>query len=480
MIYAAIFSLFLGAVLGHSSARIYHPRGLNETTYEPLWKGFNPEICFAHGTEGLKGLIGDLSACGKVVVYGATPTREQIQSLRNTPTLIVAGTRDGVSPIFPFAATKHSSQYPEIKFAAIDGAAHGSILSDGCHSYDALSRDLKASRNSKEVQEILGAMVSEFSNGVAGAYLTRAMSYADELAAPIVEALTLEGSAALGEPQCNSDYPTNPTCQYPIYPGKSMPPGPAPAPDPPLSSNCVCGSPWVMTVGSTINANFADSPRPDATLITNNAFHDVTDIHPFHLPNIFNECSEDLSQPCALNLTTVSQAVLQAGDLFPEDAVVLSAFELKTKFKSRQAIWERAGLGKGTPDLDQGTNQCKEINEQAYQWALDNAEPSVREYFELYGEPYVMVDDVEAPIGDHGPTWIEEEMVYTRVVDETTGKSRIEIQSWSFVVKNTKNGDLPWFFPVGMHYCKLLSPARAMEWIYSEGVRFNANTDSCQ
>ena len=67
MIYAAIFSLFLGAVLDHSSARIYHPRGLNETAYEPLWKGFNPEICFAHGTEGLKGLIGDLSACGKVV-----------------------------------------------------------------------------------------------------------------------------------------------------------------------------------------------------------------------------------------------------------------------------------------------------------------------------------------------------------------------------------------------------------------------------
>ena len=227
-----------------------------------------------------------------------------------------------------------------------------------------------------------------------------------------------------------------------------------------------------MGTASEMNADLKDSPRPDATVLSKDAFQDVSDVHPFHLPNIFNECSsDDMSVPCQLNLTTVTQAVLKAGELFPENAVVLSAFELKTKFKSRQAIWSEAGLGKGTDELDQGTNNCKLINEQAYQWALDNAEPSVRETFEQYGEPYVMVDDVEAPIGSHGPTWIEEEMIYTRVVDETTGKSRIEIQSWSFCVANKRDGNTQWFIPVGMHYCKLLSPARAMEWIYTEGVR---------
>ena len=229
----------------------------------------------------------------------------------------------------------------------------------------------------------------------------------------------------------------SPTCEYPIYPGKSLPPGPDAAPDPLPPATCVCGSPWVMGKASEMNADLASSDRPTATVSSKDSFQDVSDTHPFHLPNIFNECSsEDLSAPCEVNLTTVTQPVLKAGELFPADAVVLSAFEFKTKFKSRQAIWSEAGLGKGTEDLDQGTNNCKLINEQSYQWALENAEPSVRATFEQYGEPYVMVDDVEAPIGKKGPTWIEEEMIYTRVTDETTGKSRIEIQSWSFCVAN--------------------------------------------
>jgi hypothetical protein len=337
-----------------------------------------------------------------------------------------------------------------------------------------LSLDLKADLTPAETRKQISLIVSDFLGLIFYGALKVAMIKTDDLAEPIVKALEYEGSAELGDPWCQSDFPTNPTCQYPIYPGKSLPPGPAPPPDPLPPSTCVCGSPWVMGKASDMNADLESSDRPTATVISNDAFQDVSDTHPFHLPNIFNECSsDDLTAPCELNITTVTQPVLKAGDLFPEDAVILSAFEFKTKFKSRQAIWSRAGLGEGTEDLDQGTNNCKLINEQSYQWALENAEPSVRQTFEEYGEPYVMVDDVEVSIGKKGPTWIEKEMIYICVVDETTGKSRIEIQSWSFVVANKKDGDTPWFIPVGMHYCKLLSPARAMEWIYTEGVRAN-------
>jgi len=112
-------------------------------------------------------------------------------------------------------------------------------------------------------------------------------------------------------------------------------------------------------------------------------------------------------------------------------------------------------------------SMCKDVNQAAYDWALSKADPTVRANFLKNGEKFVMVDDKPAKIGITGPQWIKDEMVYTRV------NGTIQIQSWQFVVDNVNSGKVPWFFPVGMHYCKLLSPARAMEWIYTDGLRAN-------
>merc|ERR1712146_341444 len=79
---------------------------------------------------------------------------------------------------------------------------------------------------------------------------------------------------------------------------------------------------------------------------------------------------------------------------------------------------------------------------------------ATRSRFIKSGEPFVVVDDVEAPIGLKGPEWIEKEMVYTRKSSSTSPSgSVIEVQSWTFVVPEipikTK------YLPTGMHYCKL-------------------------
>jgi hypothetical protein len=121
-------------------------------------------------------------------------------------------------------------------------------------------------------------------------------------------------------------------------------------------------------------------------------------------------------------------------------------------------------LGKQSGDVDKkNMTLCKEANQMAWDWALENADASVRARFEKSGEPFVMVDDVEAPIGLSGPTWIKKELVYTR------NEGKIEIQSWTFVVPESPIKSK--YLPTGMHYCKLLSPARCMEWIYTDGLR---------
>lgn len=463
--------------------------GYNGNAYAPLEDalrsaGIAPsgELCLAHGDAGFADVLaavrlGDRCTAG-LVIMGAVPAGDDHEL--QTPTLFVAAELDGVMRFSAFAAARHRlgnrAGDRVFVFAAIRGASHHSFASGDLPAESAL--DLQPEIDASTTHTTLAAMVAEFigEHSSSTGALKTAEELAESLSTPIVEALKLEGSAKLGTDICNSDFPTNPSCNYPKYPDFALPFGPAPAPSPLPSSDCICGSPWVTDYAFPIVSGAADK---GFTLEAADAFHDVSDTHPFHLPHIWNNCTANINPSansgCDLNVTTLSMSYLEAGDLFPNASdAPLSALELRCKMKSRQTVWEAAGLGKQDPSVDKNYTLCRAANEAAYQWALKHAEPAVRSRFEADGEPFVMVDDVESGFGATGPQWISDKLLFTRKTADGNGNgsgpsSHVEVQSWTFVVGESKIDSK--YIPAGMHYCKLLSPARAMEWIYTDGLR---------
>ncbi|KAH8047933.1 hypothetical protein JL720_15955 [Aureococcus anophagefferens] len=109
-------------------------------------------------------------------------------------------------------------------------------------------------------------------------------------------------------------------------------------------------------------------------------------------------------------------------------------------------------------------NTCAHINAAAIAWAKAAAAPAALARFEAAGAPLGVAADAEAPIGLTGPTWIKTPPVFRR------NDSGVDVTSYSFTIANVRRGDVPFFITAGFHYCKLLSPLKAMEWIYVDGL----------
>lgn len=210
----------------------------------------------------------------------------------------------------------------------------------------------------------------------------------------------------------------------------------------------------------------------DVKLIVKDAFHDVSDVRPFHLPHIFDPkpgsaCSGP--KECLINSTTVTMPIYDLKDQLDTGLWPITASEMRTKFKSRQAIMEAAGLKDVNFTETDGSNTgiCQSINQAAYEWALKHASPVALGRFQKYGQKLSFAEDKKSGFGIMGPTWIHDSLTYTPSQDKKT----VVVQSHYFTTANKNLGDVPFIQTVGYHYCKLLSPARAMEWIYVDGLK---------
>lgn len=134
-----------------------------------------------------------------------------------------------------------------------------------------------------------------------------------------------------------------------------------------------------------------------------------------------------------------------------------SAIEIATKLASRQLGWSQ--LGVDSPDsLDDG-DRCKMINQAAYDLALKSASSEARNRFNSAGRPMKMVTDTK-PFPPAGPWWIWN---YLQFNDKG---SAVEVSSYYAFYSLSAPA-----YGAGNHYCKLLSPARALEWIYVDSLR---------
>lgn len=227
------------------------------------------------------------------------------------------------------------------------------------------------------------------------------------------------------------------------------------------SSMCTSGCPWTEYAQTVMGG------LTKAKLIDTDTFHPVYQINPVHLPHILNNCSTP-DNNCVLQTVTVSQNVYDIGDSLDTGFISTSASEIKAKLKSRQAIMEAVGYKKVDFNTTDGSSICKVINQHSYEWAKNNAGENTLARFERFGVPMVMGED-KGPY-NAGPLWIWTPISLLKSTN-SSGGTVLEVRApmmrtpSDYFIKAS----------AGFHYCKLLSPARATEWIYVDGLRENYN-----
>lgn len=140
--------------------------------------------------------------------------------------------------------------------------------------------------------------------------------------------------------------------------------------------------------------------------------------------------------------------------------------ELAYKMKSREAV-QRAlndsGLSLQAPGVHQEASSlsCKDLSEAAFTLALKTASPAARKRYQGHGRTLFFNDD---HLHASGLTWS------TSSLDLRENDLGLYVTSQAL---QTALDAFPSLF-AGMHYCKGLSPYRAMEWIYVDSLRKHA------
>lgn len=358
------------------------------------------------------------------------------------PTMTIGGELDGLS-----RATRIMEEYYfRIQQASDPGAALANfpvLMVQGMTHLQFASgkppelvklRDLKPEISNDAAHEIVAGYISDFIRVRMGDKtgmmpLVDALHYTGTFFAPIIAAFEMEGYYRF-KPPCNSNPP---------------------------SLACTKGSPWSERAQEIMGGLTV------ARLNDSDAFHPVWQINPVHLPHVNSNCTAPTST-CTLLINTVTQNVYEIGIDLDTGFIQSSAHEMRVKLKSRQAVMLAAGHKNVSFNESDAPSLCKLINQASYDWALQNANTITVDRFKKYGVQMIMGKD-EGPYNE-GPLWIWKPLDY-KTDNDSNGRQILVVRS---VMMKTPI-DYPIKAAAGMHYCKLLSPARALEWMYVDGLR---------
>lgn len=257
-----------------------------------------------------------------------------------------------------------------------------------------------------------------------------------EVLKPLIAAMKMEGSYAL-KPPCNDDPLINrvddPTCGH--------------------------GCPWTQEFSQNLMGG-TFSGNPYINVLNDDNFHPVYQFRPVHLAEIDSTCDHNVLSECRINTVTVSENHYELLDRFDTGYYPISASEIKTKLSSRQAIQAAAGFKSDFHTEDEIGNRCAEINDHSISWAYKHLSPAAKARYDEFGTKLVTGDDL-GPF-NAGPLWIWHFMDYTESADHST----------LTVSSPMMRTPLDYFVPsaAGFHYCKVLSPFRAMEHMYVDSL----------
>lgn len=134
-----------------------------------------------------------------------------------------------------------------------------------------------------------------------------------------------------------------------------------------------------------------------------------------------------------------------------------AAIEDGAKLRSREAIYSYFKEPFG-PSANVTEAQCKGINEFALAWVRNQTffDKTLQRY-DAHGQPLKFLEDSESL---SGPTWVSRYLIWQNTTEAMTVQARRLLSPMNFPVKEA----------AGMLYCKLISPARIMEWMLVDGL----------